>query len=98
MRIFASGEAIPLKFAFLSSAAGFTALFSGSCLLAFAVILAVDLYLVAVLTVAAMMSDDVDFRKHHHWLGFLIPRQRRGGLLVLLLLVLAIVSGFAGLY
>jgi hypothetical protein len=83
---------------FLLSAAGVTSVFRGSRVLAWVVIVTSDLYLSIVLLLAALLSDDERFLKKHSWTTGFLPRRRTAGLLVVMLLFLAVVSGFAGLY
>jgi hypothetical protein len=82
---------------FLLSAAGMTSVFLGCQSLAWIVIVISDLYLFIVLLLAAVRSDDEGFLDRHSWIAGLFPR-RTAGLLVVTLLFLAVVSGFAGLY
>jgi hypothetical protein len=82
---------------FLLSAAGMTSVFLGCQFLAWIVIVISDLYLSIVLLLAALRSDDEGFLDRHSWVVDFFPR-RTTGLLVVTLLFVALVSGFAGLY
>jgi hypothetical protein len=80
------------------AAAGACALFAHVRLLGWAAILIVDLYLLVVLVVAGLRTDDTEFKRNHErWVSPLFPR-RTAGLLVLLLLLTASVIGFASIY
>ncbi len=83
---------------FLLSASGMTSVFLGCRILAWVVIVSSDLYLSIVLLLAAFLSDDERFLDRHSWMTGFFPRRRTAGLLVVTLLFLAVVSGFAGLY
>ena len=83
---------------FLVSAAGMTSVFWGCRLLAWVVIASSDLYLSIVLLLAALLSDDEGFLNRHRWMTGVLPRRRTAGLLVVMLLFVAVISGFAGLY
>jgi hypothetical protein len=83
---------------FLISAAGMTSVFRGPRILAWVVIVTSDLYLSIVLLLAALLSDDEGFLDRHPWMTGFLPRRRTAGLLVVTLLFVAIISGFAGLY
>ena len=83
---------------FLVSAAGMTSVFRGCRILAWIVIAISDLYLSIVLLLAALRSDDDGFLDRHSWMTGFFPRRRTAGLLVVTLLFLAVISGFAGLY
>ena len=83
---------------FLISAAGMTSVFRGPRILAWVVIVTSDLYLSIVLLLAALLSDDEGFLDRHPWMTGFLPRRRTAGLLVVTLLFVAVVSGFAGLY
>ena len=83
---------------FLVSAAGMTSVFRGCQILAWVVIVSSDLYLSIVLLLAAFLSDDEGFLDRHLWMTGFLPRRRTAGLLVVTLLFLAVISGFAGLY
>jgi hypothetical protein len=83
---------------FLLSAAGMTSVFRGCRILAWVVIVASDLYLSIVLLLAALLSDDEDFLNRHPWMTGFLPRRRAAALVVVTLLFVAVVSGFAGLY
>jgi hypothetical protein len=81
----------------LVSAIGMTSVFWGCRFLAWIVILISDLYLFTVLLLAALRAEDDDFLRRHSWVTRFFPRKTTGIFVVALLLV-AIVSGFAGLY
>jgi hypothetical protein len=83
---------------FLLSAAGMTSVFRGSRILAWIVIVTSDSYLSIVLLLAALLSDDERFLKKRSWMAGFFPKRRTAGLVVVTLLFLAVVSGFAGLY
>jgi hypothetical protein len=82
---------------FLVSAAGMTSVFRGCRILAWVVIVSSDLYLSIVLLLAALRSDDDGFLDKHSWITRFFPR-KTAGILVVTLLFLSVVSGFAGLY
>ena len=82
---------------FLVSAAGVTSIFCGCRFLAWIAIVISDFYLFAVLLLAALRADDDGFLDRHPWITGFFPR-KAAGILVVILLFLAIVSGFAGLY
>jgi hypothetical protein len=81
----------------LVSAIGMTSVFLGYRFLAWIAIVISDFYLFAVLLLAALRSDDDGFLDRHSWITRFFPRKTTG-ILVVALLFLAIVSGFAGLY
>jgi len=83
---------------FLLSAAGMTSVFRGCRILAWVVKVTSDLYLSIVLLLATLLSDDEGFLNRHSWMTGFFPRRRTAGLVVVILLFLAVVSGFAGLY
>ena len=83
---------------FLLSAAGMTSVFRGCPILAWVVIVSSDLYLSIVLLLAALLSDDEGFLDTHPSMTGFLPRKRTAGFLVVTLLFVAVVSGFAGLY
>jgi hypothetical protein len=83
---------------FLLSATGMTSVFVRCQFLAWIVIVISDLYLSIVLLLAALLSDDEGFLNRHSWMTGFFPRRRTAGLLVVMLLFLAVISGFAGLY
>ena len=82
---------------FLVSAAGVTSVFCGCRFLAWIAIVISDFYLFAVLLLAALRADDDGFLDRRPWTTGFFPR-KAAGILVVILLFLAIVSGFAGLY
>ena len=71
--------------------------FAASRPLAWVAILISDSYLSLVLLFAAILSDDGAFAARWPWITRLFPR-RTAALFVVGLLLLSIVSGFAGLY
>src|SRR5882724_4559172 len=79
------------------SAIGVASVFLGCRFLAWIVIAISDLYLSIVLLLAALRSDDDGFLDRHSWITRFFPRKTTG-ILVVTLLFMAIVSGFAGLY
>jgi hypothetical protein len=83
---------------FLLSAAGMASVFRGYRFLAWVVVTSSDFYLFSVLLLAALLSDDEDFSKRHRWMTAFLPGTRTAGLLVVTLLIVAVISGFAGLY
>ena len=83
---------------FLLSTAGMTSVFMHCRTLAWIVILVSDLHLCIVLLLAALQSDDEGFLDRHSWTMGFLPRRRTAGLVVVILLFLAVISGFAGLY
>ena len=56
-----------------------------------------ELYLSIVLLLAALRSDDDGFLDKHSWVTRFFPR-KTAGILVVTLLFLSVLSGFAGLY
>jgi hypothetical protein len=83
-------------FAFVS-AIGMASVFLGCRFLAWIVIAISDLYLSIILLFAALRSDDDGFLDRHSWIIRFFPR-KTAGILVVALLFLSVVSGFAGLY
>ena len=83
---------------FMLSVAGMTSVFVRCQFLAWIVIATSDLYLSIVLLLAALLSDDEGFLNRHSWMRGFLPRRRTAGLLVITLLFVAVVSGFAGVY
>ena len=83
---------------FLLSAAGTTSVFEGCRTVAWVVIASSDFHLFIVLLLAALLSDDEGFLKRHRWMTAFLPKRRTAGLLVVTLLFVAVISGFAGLY
>jgi len=79
------------------SAIGVASVFLGCRFLAWIVIAISDLYLSIVLLLAALRSDDDGFLDRHSWITRFFPR-KTAGILVIILLFLSVVSGFAGLY
>jgi hypothetical protein len=83
---------------FLVSAAGMASVFAGCRILAWIVIVLSDSYLSLVLLLAALLSDDEGFLNKHPWMTGFFPRRRTAGLVIVMLLFVAVISGFAGLY
>ena len=81
----------------IASAVGIISVFVASRPLAWIAILISDSYLSLVLLFAAIVSDDDNFATKHPWITGFFPR-RTVGLFVVVLLLVSIVSGFAGLY
>ena len=81
----------------IASAIGMTSVFVACRPLAWVAILISDSYLSLVLLFAAILSDDRAFAARWPWITHLFPR-RTAALFVVALLLLSIVSGFAGLY
>jgi ion channel len=81
----------------LVSAIGMTSAFCGCRFLAWIAIVISDFYLFAVLLLAALRSDDDGFLDRHSWITGFFPR-KAAGILVVTLLFLSVLSGFAGLY
>ena len=81
----------------LISSIGMTSVFWGCRFLAWIVVVISDLYLSSVLLLAGLRSEDDGFLDRHAWVATFFPR-RTAGLLVVTLLFLAVLSGFAGLY
>ena len=79
------------------SAIGVASVFLDCRFLAWIVIAISDLYLSIVLLLAALRSDDDGFLDRHSWITRFFPR-KTAGILVIILLFLSVVSGFAGLY
>ena len=81
----------------LVSAIGMASVFLGYRFLAWIVIAISDSYLSIVLLHAALRSDDDGFLDRHSWVTRFFPR-KTAGILVVTLLFLSVLSGFAGLY
>ena len=81
----------------LMSAMGMTSVFWGCRFLAWITIVVSDLYLLIVLLLAALRAEDDTFLNRHSWITHFLPR-KTAGILVVTLLFLTIISGFAGLY
>jgi hypothetical protein len=81
----------------IASAIGMTSVFVACRPLAWVAILISDSYLSLVLLFAAILSDDHSFAARWPWITRLFPRWT-AALFVVGLLLLSIVSGFAGLY
>ncbi len=82
----------------IASAIGITSLCVDCRPLAWIAIVISDSYLSFVLLFAAILSDDDTFATRHPWMTSIFPHRRTAGLFVVGLLLLSIVSGFAGLY
>jgi hypothetical protein len=78
-------------------AIGMASVFLGCRFLAWIVIAISDLYLSIVLLLPALRSDDDGFLDKHSWVTRFFPR-KTAGILVVALLFLSVLSGFAGLY
>ena len=81
----------------LVSAIGIISGFLGCRFLAWVAIVTSDVYLFGVLLLAALRSDDDGFLDKHSWIRRFFPRKTTG-ILVVTLLFLSVLSGFAGLY
>ena len=81
----------------LVSAIDITSVFLGYRFLAWIAIVISDVYLFSVLLLAALRADDDGFLDRHPWITGFFAR-KAAGILVVTLLFLAILSGFAGLY
>jgi hypothetical protein len=81
----------------LLSATGMASVFLRYRLLAWIVIVISDLYLFIVLLLAALRAEDDEFLHRQPWITHFFPR-KTAGILVVALVFLAVVSGFAGLY
>src|SRR5882724_12630633 len=81
----------------IASAIGMASVFVACRPLAWIAILISDSYLSLVLLFAAILSDDHAFAARWPWITGVFPR-RTTALFVVTLLLLSIVSGFAGLY
>lgn len=81
----------------LLATAGIISVYSGYRILAWIAIMLSDLYLSIVLLLAALRSDDEGFLDRHAWITFFFPLKTTG-LLVVMLLIVAVTTGFAGLY
>jgi len=81
----------------IAAAIGMRSVFPASRPLAWIAIVISDSYLSLVLLFAAILSDDRAFAARWPWITGLFPR-RTTALFVVTLLLLSIVSGFAGLY
>jgi len=82
----------------LLSVAGITAVLFGCRVIDWVVIAGSDLYLFIVLQLAALLSDDECILDRHRWMTGILPRSRAAGLLVVMLVLVAVISGFAGLH
>jgi len=92
-----SRDLVLLLSVFLVSAAGIASVFLSYRTLAWIVIALSDSYLLLVLLLAALRSDDESFSDRHPWATNFFPR-RTAALLLVALLFNAVLSGFAGLY
>jgi hypothetical protein len=81
----------------IAAAIGMRSVFAASRPLAWIAIVISDSYLALVLLFAAILSDDGTVATRRAWIAGLFPK-RTTGLFVVALLLLSIVSGFAGLY
>jgi len=81
----------------LVSAVGMTSVFWDCRLLAWIAIVVSDSYLFTILLLAALRAEDDAFLDRHRWVTQLFPR-KTAGIPVATLLLLSLVSGFAGLY
>jgi hypothetical protein len=81
----------------IAAAIGMRSVFAACRPLAWIAIGISDVYLALVLLFAAILSDDRAFAARWPWITGLFPR-RTTALFVVTLLLLSIVSGFAGLY
>src|ERR1700738_563110 len=81
----------------IASAIGMTSVFVACRPLAWVAILFLDSYLSLFFLFAAILSDHRAFAARWPWITWLFPR-RTAALFVVGLLLLSIVSGFAGLY
>jgi len=86
-----------LFFASLASVVGLASVFAASRILAWVAIFLTDIYLLVVLLFAAILSDETPLATSLKWGKHVLPR-RTAALFIFALLMLAIVSGFAGLY
>ena len=74
-----------------------TSVFLGYRFLAWIAIVISDLYLLTVLLLAALRAEDDALLDRQPWITHFFPR-KTAGILVIILLFLSVVSGFAGLY
>jgi len=74
-----------------------TSVFWDCRLLAWIAIVVSDSYLFTILLLAALRAEDDAFLDRHRWVTQLFPR-KTAGIPVATLLLLSLVSGFAGLY
>jgi hypothetical protein len=81
----------------LVSAMGMTSVFLGCRFLAWIAIVVSDLYFLVVLLLAALRAEDDALLARHPWITHFFPG-KTAGILVVTLLFLTIISGFAGLY
>jgi len=81
----------------IAATIGMRSVFAASRPLAWIAIVISDAYLALVLLFAAILSDDRAFAARRPWITRLFPT-RTAALFVVALLLLSIVSGFAGLY
>src|SRR6266446_2021740 len=81
----------------LLSAIGMTSVFLGYRFLAWIAIVISDLYLLTVLLLAALRAEDDALLDRQPWITHFFPR-KTAGILVVTLLFLSVLSGFAGLY
>jgi len=90
-------DLVLMLFVFSLSGAGMVSVFLCYRLLAWIVIVISDLYLLILLLLAALRAEDDEFLHQHPWIAYFFPR-KTAGILVVALVFLAVVSGFAGLY
>src|SRR5215470_13422443 len=76
---------------------GMTSVFGRCRFLAWITIVVSDSYLFIVLLLAALRAEDDGFLDRQPWITHFFPR-KTAGILVITLLFLTILSGFAGLY
>src|SRR6266446_7901284 len=81
----------------LVSAIGMTSVFLGYRFLAWIAIVISDLYLLTVLLLAALRAEDDALLDRQPWITHFFPR-KTAVILVVTLLFLSVVPGFAGLY
>jgi len=81
----------------LVSAIGMVSVFCGYRFLAWITIVISDLYLFVVLLLAALRAENDAFLNKQPWIRRFFPR-KTAGILVITLLFVSVVSGFAGLY
>ena len=86
-----------LAFAGVAAGVGIAAYVTGQPWLAWPSIASVDLYLLVVVVLTALRSDDKGFRGRNKWVNTWFPRHT-AGIAVMLLLLTASVMAFAGLY
>jgi len=90
-------DLVLLTISFIAATVGITSVFVADRPFAWIAILISDSYLFFVSLFAAILSDDDTLAIRHPWITGLFPR-RTTALFVVALLLVSIVSGFAGLY